>query len=344
MKYLNYLSLIIVFNSSCSHNNEEFCLIDKTIKISPIPASAKIIFHENNFIYVMDENGGNITQITFDNSYVLEHVAVLNDRTKIVANYWSDSSIGGQSSKLLLYDLTNKTLTHFLPGFAMAGNGGVDWDSNGYIYFAGVSVLPYPHPATVGEFKANAEANDIYRIKFDGTGLQNLTNSVNRGEADVSVSPDSRYISHMATNITKPDSSFTEIWKRDIDGSNPKLIYVGGRDRSGSVHDPEISPDGNYVVFSRVNNSVAPVFPYLPAANTAHDIIRLNMNDTSDVFVITQPGPISIIPDWKSNQIIFLEITDKTNPPHAGTAIINSDGTGYRLIENGSSSAKWIPD
>jgi Tol biopolymer transport system component len=344
MKYLNYLSLMILSNSSCSNNNEEFSLADKTIQISPIPANAKIIFHENNYIYSMDENGGNITQITFDNSCVLEHVAVLHDRTKIVANYWSNPSIGGQSSKLLLYDLTNKTMTNLLPGFAMAGNGGVDWDTSGYIYFAGVSALPYPDPATVGEFKANAGANDIYRIKFDGTGLQNLTNSVNRGEADVSVSQDSRYISYMATNITRPDSSFTEIWKRDIDGSNPQLIFVGGKDRVASVHDPEISPDGNYVVFSRVNNNVAPVFPNLPAANTAHDIIRLNMNNTSDVFDITQPGPISIIPDWKGNQIIFLEITDKTNPPHAGTAIINSDGTGYRLIKNGSSAAKWIPD
>ena len=344
MKNPTYLSLLMLCIFSCSDNNEELCLIDKTIQINPIPGNAKIIFHENNYIYVMDENGGYITQITFDNSRVLEHVAVLKDRTKIVANYWSNTSTGGQSSRLLLYDLTKKTLTHLLPGFIMAGNGGVDWDNNGYIYFAGVFQLPYPDPSTVAEFKANAEANDIYRMKFDGTGLQNLTNSLNRGEADVSVSPDNKYISYMATNITKPDSSFTEIWKRSIDGNNPQLIFVGGKDRVNSVHDPEISPDGNYVVFSRVNNSVAPVFPNLPAANTAHDIVRVNLNNTSDVFVITQPGPISITPDWKDDQIIFLEITDKTNLPHAGTAKINSDGTNYRLIKNGSNIAKWIPD
>ncbi len=292
----------------------------------------------------MNDDGTNVTQITFDNSYVLEHVAVSHDRTKIIANYFSDLTLVGQSSKLILFDIPEKTMVHLLPEFTMAGNGGVDWDVDGYIYFAAVAQLPFPNPGSLEEHKVNAAANDIYRMKFDGTDLQNLTNTKDRGEADVSVSPDGQFISYMATNLKNVPSTFTEIWKRNADGANPKLVYTGGEDRISSVHDPEISPDGRYVVFSRVNNDVAPVFPDNPLANTAHDIITADLSNSGSESVITLPGPISITPDWSEDKILYLEITDKTTPPHAGLALINSDGTGYRLIHNGANIGKWIPD
>lgn len=329
--------------SACQKKPVIDLVVTENIKISTIPKSAEIIFHDNSFIYAMDKNGENITQITFDNSRTLEHVAVSYDRTKIVANYFSDLSQGGQSSKVLLFDIEKQTVVHLVPEFQMSGNGGVDWDKNGFVYFSGVAKLPYANPSKIPEYKANAGANDIYRVKYDGTGLQNLTNSTDYGEADVSVSADSRSIAYMATNIINPENSFTEIWKRDADGNNPQLIYIGGKDRVSSVHDPEISPDGKSMVFSRVNNSVAPVFPNNPWANTAHDILRSNISDSKDFFVVTESGPISIAPDWKGDKILYLEITDKTDPPHAGLAVINPDGTGYKLIKNGANIGKWIP-
>lgn len=325
---------------ACSQENDT----NSRIELTALPPSAKIIFHRDNYIHAMDEDGGNETQISFDNSYTFEHVAVSYDRTKIVANYFSDPSIGGQSSKLVLYDLVNKTVTSLLTDFAMAGNGGVDWDDQGYIYFAGVAKLPYENPQTIAEFQANAGANDIYKIKFDGTDLQNLTNTIDKGEADVSVSTDSQFIAYMATDIVDPENTFTEIWKRNADGQNPQLLFMGGKDRVSSVHDPEISPDGSSVVFSQVNNTVPPVFPENPLANTAHDVIRFDFINGKDIKVLTEPGPISIAPDWQGDKVLFLEITDKPPFPHAGIAIVNSDGTGYKLIKNGTNIAKWIPN
>jgi len=328
------------FFLACSQENDT----NSRIELTALPPSAKIIFHRDNYIHAMDEDGGNETQISFDNSYTLEHVAVSYDRTKIVANYFSDPSIGGQSSKLLLYDLVNKTVTSLLTDFIMAGNGGVDWDQQDYIYFAGVKELPFENPQTISEYQANAAANDIYKVKFDGTNLQNLTNTLNRGEADVSVTPNGLSISYMATNIVDPENTFTEIWKRNADGQEPLLLFTGGKDRVSSVHDPEISPDGNSVVFSQVNNNGPPVFPENPLANTAHDIIRLDFADTENIQVITEPGPISIAPDWQNDKVLFLEITDKPPFPHAGIALVNTDGTGYQLIKNGTNIAKWIPN
>ena len=172
----------------------------------------------------------------------------------------------------------------------------------------------------------------------------NLTSTPNYGEADVSVSPNSNLISYMAANIINPQDSFTEIWTREINGDNPQLIYIGGQGGISSVHDPEISPEENFVIFSQVNSNVLPNFPNNPLANTAHDIIKVNLADITDITLLTQPGPISIIPDWKGNKILFLEITDKTNPPHAGIALINPDGSGYKMIKNGANIGKWIPD
>ena len=344
----NIVAIIIVFFYlgivGCQNDDGMNNSNNQTVQLNDIPENADIIFHRDNLIHTIDENGENLTQITFDASYTFEHVAVSYDRTKIVCNYFSDLSIGSQSSKMIVYDLTNKTLTHLLPEYAMAGNGGVDWDKNGYIYFAAVAELPFPNPVTIAEFKANAGANDIYKMKYDGTELQNLTNTENRGEADVSVSPDSQSISYMATNITEPTKTFTEIWKRSVNGSNAQLIFLGGEDRVSSVHDPEISPDGNYVIFSQVNNDVDPVFPDNPWANTAHDIVKVKLFDKNNPEVITQPGPISIAPDWRDTKILFLEITDKTNFPHAGLATINTDGTGYKLILNATNIGEWIPE
>jgi len=338
----NFIASVSFVCIACSQDSDN--TIEETIQLNEIPESANIIFHENNIIYTMDENGENRTQITFDDRYVLEHVALSYDQTRIITNHFSDPSIVGQSSKLLLYDLVNKTLTHLLPEFTMAGNGGVDWDNKGFIYFAAVAEPVFPNPVTVEEFQANAGANDIYRMKFDGSGLQNLTNTKDRGEADVSVSPDSQSICYMTTNITDTANTFTEIWKRNVNGTDAQILFVGGEDRVSSVHDPEISPDGNYVVFSQVNTSVLPVFPDNPLANTAHDIVKASFTDSNDVVVITQPGPISIAPDWKNGKIVFLEITDKTVPPHTGLATINTDGTGYKLIKNGTNIGKWIPN
>lgn len=316
---------------------------EQTVEINTIPSTAKIIFHKDNIIYTMDDNGENMTQITYDDSFTLEHVALSYDRTKIVCNYFSDLSVGSQSSKMILYDIIKKTRIHLLPEFEMAGNGGVDWDKNDNIYFAGVAELIFTNPWAISEFKANAGANDIYKMKYDGTSLQNLTNTTEYGEADVSLSPDNRSISYMATNIADPENSFTEIWKRDLRGTNPLLLFIGGKDRISSVHDPEISPDGNFVVFSRVNSDVDPVFPNNPLANTAHDIIKLNLI-TDELTIVTRPGPISIAPDWYSDKILFLDISDKTDPPHAGLATINTDGTEYKLVKNGTNIGKWIPD
>jgi Tol biopolymer transport system component len=222
----------------------------------------------------------------------------------------------------------------------MAGNGGVDWDSAGNIYFAGVERLPFERPSGRDQFIANAAANDIYRVKYDGTGLQRLTNTTNRGEADVSVSPDGRLIAYMATFIDPPND-VTEIWVNSTEGNAPRLVYKGGKMGVASVHDPEVSPDGTEVIFSKVNPDFKN-FRTDQNANTAHDLYRVRL-DGSGLRRVTQPGPISVIPDWVNDRVLFMMLTDRENPPFRGIVVMNSDGTGVRRINSEANIAKWIP-
>jgi hypothetical protein len=312
----------------------------KTVRLNRIPANGAIVFHADELIYVMDATGGNITQITFNKGRHYEHVAVSHDRRRVVANYFADPSRGHQSSKLVLYDLEAGTEQALVPHFEMAGNGGVDWDPAGNIYFAGVERFPFAKPSGRAQFIANAAANDVYRVRYDGSGLRRLTTTADRGEADVSVSPDGKMIAYMATFIDPPND-LTEIWANSSDGNAPRLVYRGGKMGVTSVHDPEISPDGTEIIFSKVN----PDFHNFPSdknANTAHDLYRIRL-DGSGLRRVTEPGPISVIPDWKDNRVLFLNLTDRESKVFRGIAVMNSDGTDLRRINSHANIAKWIP-
>ena len=312
----------------------------KTVRLSRIPASAAIVFHADELIYVMDATGGNITQITFDKGRHFEHVAVSYDRKRVVANYFADPSRGHQSSKLVLFDLEAGTEQALVPQFEMAGNGGVDWDSAGNVYFAGVDQFPFERPSGRTQFIANAASNDIYKVHYDGSGLKRLTATPDRGEADVSVSPDGKLVAYMATFINPPND-LTEIWVNSSDGNAPRLVYQGGKMGVASVHDPEISPDGAEVIFSKVNPDFKN-FRTDKNANTAHDLYRVRL-DGSRLTRVTEPGPISVIPDWMGNRVLFLNLTDRETPAFRGIAVMNSDGTGLRRINSRANIAKWIP-
>jgi len=311
----------------------------RSVRLAAIPASAAIVFHRDDRIYVMDEDGGNVTQISFTGGRHLEHVAVSYDRKRIVTNYFADPRRGGASSKMLLLDLAAGTETDLVPDFVMAGNGGVEWDPAGNVYFAGVQTTPVASPRSRGDFVRNAGANDVWRVHFDGTNLQRLTDTPDEGEADVSVSEDGRFVTYMSTHIDPPNDT-TAIWMSNADGSGRKLVVQGGKMKESSVHDPEFSPDGTQIVFSKVNPDFHN-FKNDPNADTAHDLWVIGTDGTG-MRRITQPGPISVIPDWVDSKILFLELTDRGGV-YRGVSLVNPDGTGYRRLRDDVNIAKWIP-
>jgi Tol biopolymer transport system component len=312
-----------------------------TTRVTASPADAEIVYPANGYVYTMRADGSGITQLTSGQRRTFEHVTISPDRRWMVGNVQGPPTATGQStSKLWLYDLQKGTETQLLPNFRMAGNGGhLKWDSQGFIYFAGVEKDPFPAPKARAEFIANAAANEVYKVKYDGTGLTRLTRTPDRGEADVDLSDDGKLITFMDNKIQPPDD-YTEIWVMNSDGTNLRLVYKGGKPGVDSVHDPAFSPDGKKIAFSKVNSAYRN-FRDKPDANTAHDLYSINIDGTG-LTRITRPGPISIAPDWRDDFILYFEATDRENPPYVGIALIRPDGTGHRRLKENTNLPKWI--
>jgi len=302
---------------------------ETSVRLKKIPDEAEIIFDMGEYIYVMDRNGENVTQITFENPRDWRHVALFYDRRYVVGNTHEKSARADYLSKLWIFDLEKGTEARLVPEFEKAGVGGVSIGPKGFVYFAGRESDKLSVPMA------------LYRVKYDGTGVQQLT-EVNA--ADVAVSEDGQYVAFLhfvQGGLPGTDEpNHTEAWIVGSDGSNPHPVFTkGGAMGFGSLHDPELSPDNRRVTFSMVNRDFKN-WPDNELMNTAHDIWVVN-TDGSNLTRVTQPGPISIIPSWKDDWIVFVELNQKDN--YRGASIIKSDGTGYGRIKEGASTPKWIP-
>ena len=334
-------------------STEQFPVISqpRPVTLGNIPESAEIVFPaQDGFIYVMDRNGGHVAQITFQNPRSWEHVAVSFDHRFIVGGQTTNlHDPVGTIEALWLFDLHSGTEVRLVPDFFSAGNGGVDWDSDGYVYFHGQpkKIEGAVSPELV---KKNNDASDIWKIKYDGTGLVNLTNTLDSGEFDVSTSDNGKRVVFVrqffdAILPIEPYATIhNELWVMDADGNNKKLVYQSGNEiRLGGTFDPEFSDDNAKIVFSKVDTNVPPNYPSVPGLNTAHDIWIVHLDGTG-LRRVTEPGPINIIPDWKGRDIVFSQISEKDNIRSWITATIRDDGTGFRRMNGRGGSAKWIPE
>jgi len=286
-------------------------------RLQKIPSWGSIIYNADGYLHVIQEDGSRVERMTFDRPRQWEHVAASHDRRYIVANTQPNST-------LWLFDLTEGVETQLAPDFAMAGEGGVAVDSAGYVYFSGKAT---PH-----------DLPDVYKIKLQGSRLTRLTDTPKTGELDVSVSEDGQLI----TYVTAFPDTHTEIWVASSDGTGHRMVYRGGAGGVDSAHDPELSPDRSRVVFSVFNTKVAPNYRHIPAANTAHDLWVINLDGTG-LKRLTKPGPISIIPNWRGDSIVYTEISERDN--YSGASVVSASGEDQtpRRIKRGASAPKWLP-
>ena len=297
----------------------------RAVRLTPIPAEAELIFHQDGQLWVMDRDGSHVTQITFGEARHYEHAALSYDHRLVIANVFE-----GDHSLLWLYDLEQGTEARLVPGFQHAGDGGVDWDRDGFVYF-------------VGKETGSQRMKDLYRVRWDGSDLARLSDTPAEDECDPAVSPNRRTVTYCVL-IPEPsrNTAHTEVWIRDLDGSNARRLYTGGEVWKASVHDPELSVDDRRVLMSRVNSEVAPNYRNNRAANTAHDIISVD-TQSGAVTRLTKPGPIAMIPDIKGNLVVFTEISERDH--YNGASIVSADGVDQtpRQIRSGANAAKWIP-
>jgi Tol biopolymer transport system component/DNA-binding winged helix-turn-helix (wHTH) protein len=173
-------------------------------------------------IYSISQPEGNIQRITNDLSNY-RNLSLTADSTQIVTiqvSRFSDLWISPDGS------LSQSRMIHHGEG---DGVEGLCWAPADRIVFASKS-----HGAI-----------DLWIIGQDGKNLQPLTANAGRNEQP-DVSPDGRYVvfsSNRKGNVN--------IWRMDLDGRNPVRLTNGNLDL-----DPVVTPDGLWVIYSSVLNSV----------------------------------------------------------------------------------------
>lgn len=329
--------------------------------LTPIPDSAELILAAEwartksaggfraNELYAMDARGENIIQITH-HAQLYNHFAASPSRTMIAAIRFAgdtdgDGKITFRDRKTLwIIDLRNKEEWPLVPEYD-AGWGGVDWSPDGqYVY---LSILR--------DFQS-----DIYRIRPDGTGFQNVTEGIElalgaqkgaKWVSDVSVSFDGQWIAFLYSRLKGPrrfrGSSKSVIVVCRVDGTAPRIVTDGGSLPPGKHgpfgagdFDPEFSADGRHITFQRATGKGVNW-----AGVPSHDIMTVKIDGTA-LRRLSLEGNTGVhgIADWSAdNRIVFTEWNKADN--YIGPVLMQGEGGNYHRVTKarGGTHVRWIP-
>jgi len=181
---------------------------------------------------------------------------------------------------------------------------------------------------------------DIYRVRPDGTGLEQLTDHLAYDDQGT-LSPDARTLAFVSTR----DSGIANIWLKDL-ASNRYTNLTG--DRGGNFR-PTWSPDGRWLAFSSDRDSEPGDLPnhWEHLQSTGIFIAR---PDGSDLRRLTREGGVAGSPEWSADgrRVLFYE-TDEVGAylnkfGGARTEIASIDViTGQRTVHTASAGIKLSP-
>jgi Tol biopolymer transport system component len=182
--------------------------------------------------------------------------------------------------------------------------------------------------------------HDIYRMRADGTGLQNLT----RHPATyryLSLSPDGRRL------VFQSDRSGSDIWVMNVDGTGlARLTRRDSEEEEGNNLEPQWSPDGTRIAFTsnrerRTNGGASGLYDvYVMDADGRNPRnVSLSLGDELG-FDVRLSG-------WSPGGQVVFESTDVIGGAwHHRVYLVNEDGSGLRALFPGGvdHSPAWSPD
>lgn len=316
------------------------------IGVAPSRSANRSDGNQAKELFVMDDDGNNIIQITHDGD-MYNHFAVSPNRKMIAATRWQSDTNGNgtidefDKKTLWLLDLENGKDWPLLPDWD-TGYGGVDWSPDGhFIYFS----------------SWHDKFSDIYRISYDGKDLQNITKDIKldlpfaadkasapKWVSDTGVSHDGEWICFLFTRIGV-NKGVIAVCRTD--GTDARIITDGGELKAGKYgpfsagdFDPEFSPDGKYVVFERATGAAT---NFMGVASGDVMTVKVDGTELKNLSPAANMSTLGI-PDWSVDNRIIISEWNKRDM-YAGPAMINADGNGFHRLEKARSITwvRWIP-
>jgi Tol biopolymer transport system component len=332
-------------------------------QLTPIPDDADIVFasafggdrtddgHRANELYALSSRTGATTRLTHGR-HVHNHFCASPGGRYIATNRILEDTNGNGAldvwdrKHLFVLDLEAGVEHPLVPEFD-AGWGGIDWSLDGeWIYLS----MSRPDAPGTGA--------DIYRVRPEGTGLDNLTEGIEKTlgppeatrkfVSDMGVSHDGEWLTFLY-HPRVPDESEADrkncICVSRVDSSEARIVTDGGPLPPGKRgawnvgdFDPEFSPDGEHLVFSRMTDTG------MNGQLSSFDMMRCRV-DGSDVRCVSVPSDPAGkgIPDWSADdRIVWMEVDSRDG--YVGPVIVNADGTDLRRFPGvRGTHFRWIP-
>ena len=307
-------------------------IIPPTEPSSALPVTAEILFTSNQDtrthrweIYSMDSQGENITRITDsdENHFIM---GVDPSRRYIVATRGTE-----EKKRLWLLDLITGEETPLTDAENHAEGRTFSLDGEWVVFW----MVP-----------AGGTVADIYKVKRDGTGLTNLTNTPHVNEGDPAWSHRGDKIT-FCYNDGNPNRFVLK--SMDTDGNNVRTIYdpedsVATAIFPPGVMDPSWSPDEQKLVCSGIS-----LEEYTEGGNTHSDLWSINAVTCDLTRLTNTPDIDEFNPLWSPNgsKIAFISWDSGFNNKGfinsldrwSDICTIDPDGTNRNLI--GSRIAPW---
>jgi TolB protein len=179
--------------------------------------------------------------------------------------------------------------------------------------------------------------HDIYRMRADGTGLQNLTRHAATYRF-LSLSPDGRKLVFESNR-----SGYYDIWVMNVDGTGlARLTSRDGGEGEGANREPQWSPDGTRIAF--LSNREG-------RGSGLYDVYVMDADGSNPHTVSHSLGDELVsglrVSGWSPDGQVVFESTDVIGGAyHHRVYLVNADGSGLRALfpEGVDHSPAWSPD